>query len=323
MRRIGIVLVVGFTVLAGVALPVGGVQAAVSTAGVDAETTWGQTTPPDDPENETTEAAPGTRLAGSVGVQGAELGSELETRSLDHQLNRSNSNASKAQVIARQATQSQARLAALRTERQQLETARENGSIGANEYRVRAAHLSARAVALERVSNRTTQTASGLPRETLRQNGVNVTSLETLRSSADQLTGPDIAAIARTLAGPGATRGTGLERAENATKGGAGPGRAADSPGRSGGPPEGRERAHGGDPAASDETASGNETATASNGRSGESSAGESSRGTGNDRSGGSNGNGRSAHADGTDRSGNGSKNTSDPGRPGSRVDED
>lgn len=334
MRRVAIVLVVVFTVLAGVALPVIGAQAAVSTTSLDGEPTRGQTTTPDGPENETAEEAPGTRLAGSVGVQAAELGGELETRSLDQQLNRSDSNASKARVIARQATRSQARLTALRTERRQLEMARENGSISENEYRVRAAHLSARAVAIERVSNRTTQSASRLPPETLRQNGVNVTSLETLRSGADRLTGPEISAIARSLAGPGATRGTGLDRAANASGGGAG----SNSPGQSRGPPEERDSARG-----DDSSASGNETA-ATHGRNGESPADGSSNGRSADSSsdgrnadgssdgrngeGSASGSSRGEENGGTDNSnandgrGNSPANASDPGRSGSRVDE-
>jgi hypothetical protein len=328
MRRIGAVLVVAVTVLAGVALPV--VGGGVATAGVGGETTWEQTET-SDADNGTTTAAPGTRLAGSVGVQGAELGGELEARSFAHRVNRSESNASKARVVASQTNQSRTRLAALRTARQQLEAARENGTVGENEYRVRAAKLSARTAALQRVTNRTSQTARTLPAETLRQNGVNETALERLRQEADELTGPEMAAIARSLAGPGATRGNGFGPPANASERGprsAGPpadapGRNDDAPGdasdrsRGQGQGQGPDERQGAPPAASDQ--SGNETATGRDAGNGNGS----NSGSGPDGDAGSDGANPGGNGNGSDR-GNpdgtgGSANTSDPGQPGSR----
>lgn len=231
MRRIGTVIVVVLTVLAGIALPAVGLEAAA----VDGSAVWGQTETADGAENETAEAAPGTKLAGSVGVQGAELGGELESRSLAHRLNRSTSNDTKAAVIAQQVNQSRDRLAALEAERDRLKEARENGSITAQEYRVRAAQLSARAAALERVTNQTAESASELPNETLERNGVNVTAIRTLRTEASELTGPEVAAIARTIAGPRVGSGFGPNAANESRSGppGDGPG-GADERGRSG-----------------------------------------------------------------------------------------
>lgn len=262
MRRRWTVLVVVLAVAGGV-LPVVGVQAAAPTPGTESGSTWGQTVTAD-AEN-SSETAPGTRLAGSVGAQGAELGGELETRSFEHQVNRSNSNASKAQVVARQANQSQSRLVTLRTQLRELEAAREDGRISEAEYRVRAAQLSARVTALERVTNRTTETARALPAETLRRNGVNVTALETLRAEAGRLTGPEVAAIARSIAGPGAARGD-ENRAKNASSGNS----------ESSGPPEGAARSSGAERAGNasesgsphettpGESSTGNETAAGS-----------------------------------------------------------
>ncbi len=327
MRRIGTVLVVAVTVLAGVALPV--VGGGVATAGVGGETTWEQTETTD-ADNGTPTAAPGTRLAGSVGVQGAELGGELEARSFAHRVNRSDSNASKARVVASQANQSRTRLAALRTARQQLDAARENGTIGENEYRVRAAQLSARTAALKRVTNRTAQTARTLPAESLRQNGVNETALERLRQEADELTGPEMAAIARSLAGPGATRGNGFGPPANASERSprsAGP--PADSPGQNGdaqgnasdqprgeGQGQGGDRGQGASPATSGQ--SDNETATGREAVDGNGSTG--GPGPDDDASGNDNA-GRNGNAsDGGNPGGaDGSANTSDPGQPGPR----
>lgn len=307
MRRIGTVLVVVLAVV-GV-LPVVGVQAAAPTADVDSGSMWRLTMTADAGNSSETadvgnssETAPGTRLAGSVGVQGAELGGELETRSFEHQVNRSNSNASKAAVVARQANQSQGRLAALRTQLRDLEAARADGRISETEYRVRAAQLSARVAALEQVTNRTTETAQTLPAETLRQNGVNVTALETLRAEAGRLTGPEVAALARSVAGPGAARGKG--NAANASGGNAGAsGSPEDTPGRSRAERAENASASGGPPETAGESSTGNETATGSDQQrdgegadgNGQGSPAEGERGTdrtgsggsGNDRGGG------------------------------------
>ncbi len=336
MRRIGTVLVVVLTVLAGVAIPVVGMGTA-STADVGGATTAGQTETAD-ANNGTAAAAPGTRLAGSVGVQGAELGGELETRSFNHQFNGSDSNASKAQVVARQANQSRDRLAALRAEREQLERARENGTISENAYRVRAAQLSARTTALRQVTDRTAQRARTLPAETLRRNGVNVTALETLRTEADELTGPEVAAIARTLAGPGATRGSGFGPPENAGRDAPGPsGPPADSPGPSenasgndSNQPPGQEREQG--QGAAGTAHPGNETSTGPGGQNG--TAGESGRNpdggndpgnaggnsgeNGNDNAGGNNDENAGGNS-GENPGNNGSANATDPERSGSR----
>lgn len=216
MKRTRTALVVVVALLS-VTAPALGTSEVASLASSGDTATWQQTETETattaDPSNGTTaesdETTPGARLGGVVAVQGVELGGELESRSLDHQLNRSGSNASKAAVVAQQTRQSSSRLDALRTERRQLEAAHENGTISENEYRVRATRLSARITATRRVVEQTSVAADSLPNETLRQNGVNVTALRSLRTMADELAGPEIAAIAREIAGPGAGSGVG------------------------------------------------------------------------------------------------------------------
>ncbi|WP_152041765.1 hypothetical protein [Salinigranum salinum] len=240
MSRIGTVVVVVIVVLASVALPAFGVE--TTTSPITDETTREQTEPTtatDGNESGRAETAPGTRLAGAIGVQGAEIGGELESRSLAHQLNRSASNDSKAAVVARQANQSERRLAALRAESTRLEAARENGTISENEYRVRTAQLSARITTVRRVTDRTTAAATALPDEALRRNGVDVTTLRSLRTRANELGGARMSAVAREVVGPTADAGFGPDRAGNRTRGPpAEPG--ADAPGRNDGQREQR-----------------------------------------------------------------------------------
>ena len=316
MRRIGTVLVVVLTVVAGVAVPVVGVQAATSTTGIGGGAVWAQTETADVGNETAAEPAPGTRLAGSVGVQGAELGGELESRSFEHQLRRSNSDASKAQVVAHQAEQSQARLDALRTDLQELEATRENGTVSETAYRVRTAQLSARAAALQRLSKSTSETAGTLPAAALQRHGVNLTELEAVRSGADRLTGPERAAIARSVAGPGAARANGFGQAGNASQ--EGPARAgppADAPGRNGNARAENASAPGGPAgAAPGDARAQNETATASDRPNG----GESADGA-NGRDGNrGNGNGDGNHGGNSDGSRGGGNGAADPERSGS-----
>jgi hypothetical protein len=233
MTRIGtVVAVVVLVVLGTLSFPVVAVGSAGSAAPT-AATGWEQAEPTAGQSGNGTDTAPGTRLAGAVGVHGAELGGEIESRSLDHQLNRSASTDSKAAVLARQTNQSRSRLATLRSELTRLDAAYENGTVSEHEYRVRTAQLSAQAVSVQRVTGRASATAAELPDGALERNGVNVTELRSLRSAAGALTGPERAAVARSVAGPAVGSGLGPDRAENRSQGApADP--AADAPGRSG-----------------------------------------------------------------------------------------
>jgi hypothetical protein len=236
MNRTATAAAVALLVLLSVAAPALGTPATP----VEESPRWHQTTTTPLDANETASTAngtsPGARLGGVVAAQGVAVGTEIESRSLRHQLNQSKSNASKAAVLARQVNQSQSRLAALRAERERLETAYRNGTVSESEYRIRATRLSAQISAIRRLNTQTSDVADRLPRETLRQNGVNVTALRSLRSMADEVEGPEIAAIAREIAGP--QNGLGPSRADE-RRGARGENRQG-GPGNGEGGPDGR-----------------------------------------------------------------------------------
>ena len=166
----------------------------------------------DDAANETdneTEMPPGARLAGVVGVQGAEVEGEVERRAFGEQMRAAKSNASKASVVAGQARNLDQRLADLRERKQELETAHKNGNISPGRYRAEMAGLAARISTLEGMTNETAETARSLPEEDLDEHGVNVSALERLWTSASNLSGPEVAAIARGIAGPPGNESTG------------------------------------------------------------------------------------------------------------------
>jgi hypothetical protein len=202
------------------ALPAGGNGAAAGSAEADVQ--------------------PGEQFAGAVAVQGAELDGEVEQRTFETKLERANGSRAKAGVVAGEAAALDERLAELRERKQRLDAARENGSISEGRYRAEVAGLAARIAALERRSNRTATVARGLPAEALEAKGVNVSAIERLRGNAANLTGPEVAEIARSIGGRDAGKSMPGRGPGAANRTGGPPGE--DPPGRSGngsnGPPD-------------------------------------------------------------------------------------
>lgn len=158
--------------------------------------------------------APGARLAGVVGVQGAEVRSEVATRSLDRRLANADSNRSKAAVVADSAAAIEERLAELRERRQTVENAYENGSISRAVYEARLATIAAESNALQQQANRTGEAAEKLPADVLRDAGVNVTAIQRLAQNASELGGGAAAEAAQAIAGRGAGAGLSDEAAD-------------------------------------------------------------------------------------------------------------
>ncbi|MDS0220228.1 hypothetical protein NDI54_02565 [Haloarcula sp. S1AR25-5A] len=146
--------------------------------------------------------APGAQLAGVVSVQEAELDGEVQSRTFGIRVAQANTDDAKAAVVADQLTDSEARLAELQQRKQALNEARENGSMSEGEYRAKAAQLHAETQNVQRLANQTNETASRLPAEALEKKGINATAIKTLSQRASELSGPEVAAIAKGIAGP-------------------------------------------------------------------------------------------------------------------------
>jgi hypothetical protein len=191
------------------------------------------------------EPPPGSTLAGVVGVQEAEIEGELESRGFEIALNRSGYNASKqAGVIASQVTDLEARLEELRERKNELDRAREKGNITDGAYRAQIAQVATRIATVQRLANQTANATQGIPDETLRERGVDASAIRELGRNARNLSGPEVAAIAREIAGPGAGKGLGGGPPANRTRRGEGPpgngnGQADGPPGNSNGQADG------------------------------------------------------------------------------------
>lgn len=194
---------VALVVVSLVALPAVGL-AAQTTDATDEEA-------PDDQSNAS--IAPGEQLAGVVGVQAAEIRGEVDSRAYGIRVAKAASNDSKAGVVASQLDDVEQRLTDLEQRQRSLEQARANGSLSDGQYRARMARLAAETQTVERLANQTNATAQTLPAATLEANGVNATAIDTLRTRASELRGPEVAAIARSIAGQDAGKGLGPEHA--------------------------------------------------------------------------------------------------------------
>jgi hypothetical protein len=144
---------------------------------------------------------PGDRLQGIVGVQETEIGGDIEERAFGLAFAGAETNTSKAATVSAQVTDLRERIARLETRRAELRAARENGSIDGSEFRARMAILAAEARTTRRLANGTANATRRLPVIALTAQGVDPGSVRSLGRRASNLTGPEVAAIARSVAG--------------------------------------------------------------------------------------------------------------------------
>jgi hypothetical protein len=152
---------------------------------------------------------PGATFAGVIGVQEAEVDSEVAERALSRQFGAAETNGSKARVVAEQQEQLDERLDRLEAEKARLDRAYENGSIGQGQYQARLAALAAEIRALERRANRTATVAESLPAEALREHGANVSRVRSIAQQANRTGGGEVAEAARKIAGESVGNGLG------------------------------------------------------------------------------------------------------------------
>lgn len=226
--------------VAGVAAPVGG--STTEAVGAAEHAAQAETVTPG-PNESAEQSAPGAHLAGVVDVQEAEVESDLEGRAFGIRVARANSNESKAAVVAEQVDELERRTDELRERKRSLIEARNNGSISQARFRAEVAALAARTASVERHLNRTEAASGEIPADHLESRGVNASAIERLRNDSRDLAGPEVADIARTIAGPpnrgglGAGNGTGLGAANATARGSPG---GPDTPNGSGPPTSAR-----------------------------------------------------------------------------------
>ncbi|WP_336136384.1 DUF7096 domain-containing protein [Natronomonas amylolytica] len=149
-----------------------------------------------------TETLPGERFAGVVGTQEAELDGELETRAFGIAVANADSDTERAELVADRLDRNDDRLAEIEARQQTLREQRDAGNISEGTYRAKVAIAVAETSAANRTTNAAAGVAAGLPESVRSDHRIDDERLRGLRADAAELTGPDVADIARDIAGP-------------------------------------------------------------------------------------------------------------------------
>jgi hypothetical protein len=226
----------------------------VGVAGIAAAGPIGTVAAQDDPvaTNETsegnetangTEISPGERLSGVIGVQRAEIAGEVDSRAFEVALNRTETDEERAALVAERLNRTEDRLTEIERRQRELRERRDAGELSRGEFAARMAEIGARAETIEREANRSVDVARDLPESVRADRGLNESRLGAVRERASEASGPEIAALARGVAGNDVGGPLASERRGPPTEmgPGAGPGAGGGSPGGDGRPGRGTE----------------------------------------------------------------------------------
>ena len=191
--------------------------------------------------------APGAQLAGVIGVQQAEVTGDVDNRSFGVRIATAASDEERAAIIAQRQAETSQQVATQADRLADLRAARDAGNITQGEYQARVAVVASHAANAERAADQLNRTARDLPEAVRERNGINETAIDRLRTDARNLSGPETAAVARSIGDTtarnpmAATRGPFGERGpsgEMPADDAAGSGRSTDRPDadRAGGP---------------------------------------------------------------------------------------
>ncbi len=203
--------------------------------------TDGETTGASDADAaEENRTSPGERLSGVVGVQGAEIDAEVDSRAFDRRVGLDRTDEERADAIAERLDRNAERLDEIERRQAELRERRAAGEITEGEFRSRMARLAAETAAIDRTTNRSAAAAEEVPREQLEARGVDANRIGDLRTRANDLSGPEVAGMAREIAGPNVGGPMGPPDHAGPPGGDGRPGNASDRAGPSGdetGPP--------------------------------------------------------------------------------------
>jgi len=193
MKRLGTILMALVLVAALAAIPLGA-TAALADNGED-----NSNDNADAAENNSVE--PGEQLTGVVGVQDAEIDGEVSDRTFGIKVANAASDEAKADIVGDRLDEIEQQLEAHEAELEELDEARENGTISEGEYRAEVAKITAEKANTERAAEQAGATAGELPEDVLEERGINVEAIQELQENASELGGPETAEIAQSIAG--------------------------------------------------------------------------------------------------------------------------
>ncbi len=159
---------------------------------------------------------PGERLGGVVGVQEAEIDGEIESRSFGIKTAQDRTDDARSDAVAEQLERNEQRLTELQQRQQELREQRDAGEITNGTYRAKMAETVAETENVKRTTNARANVSAELPDEMLEERGVDAEKIRTLQERANELSGPEVAEIARGIAGERVGAPMGPDRADRA-----------------------------------------------------------------------------------------------------------
>ena len=147
------------------------------------------------------EITPGEQLSGVVGVQEAELDGEMEERTFAVRVANATSNDARADAVAEQLHDTEARLDELERRKAAVEERRADGEATDGQYAAEMARIAAEIETVERLIEASEREAGDLPEELSNREGVNEEAIATLQDRASELEGPEVTTTARSIAG--------------------------------------------------------------------------------------------------------------------------
>lgn len=144
--------------------------------------------------------APGAEVASVVMVEQAVIESEVEVRAYAKALEQAETPAERADIVADRIAADESRLADLQDDLDEIEHKFEQGEMPEGQYR---AAIAVTAIEMATVENTIAQSAAEAPdlAEHLEERGVSVERIHELRTNASEMTGEEVAAIAKDVAG--------------------------------------------------------------------------------------------------------------------------
>lgn len=176
-------------------------------------------------DDELDELSVGEQLSGAMSAQEAELDGELDRHAFGNAIANAESDEERAALITERKEAVREDIDTQKADHEALQDAYEAGEVTRGEY---VSDLSAQGVGIDNAHaavDDMDEAANDLPTELREEAGVNSEALNTLREEAEELTGPEVAAIATTIAGPDVS-----DRIGGPDNGDAGPGDRAGGP---------------------------------------------------------------------------------------------
>ena len=161
----------------------------------------------DTPVSNDSDVAPGEHLGGAIGVQNAEIDGDLQERRFGTEIAAVATDDEAADIVGEQLDSIDAHITNLTNEQEHVKSAYESEEISKGQYNARMATIATERATVDRLTNQSHAVADGLPADVLSAHNISVERIEELRDRAADLTGPEVAEIARDIAGPGVGEG--------------------------------------------------------------------------------------------------------------------